>query len=325
MSERLKNLNKLEQNLLKNIKEDKEIKKRIEERRKRIDERLRQRALRSPSPTSITEDFEKPKKTYKEKSLMKAKSELKKKGDSYTVDTEMNVRKGLDAKVKRALKKSVVEELDKKISGSGIRKIDLDMSSDEEEMKGKGGCYSKNKVYNTNTLTNYEIDKRIDNLNSVLKNLRGSLEGNRDNHYTPGIEENIRDYENQIRRLQAMKSDIGMVGTTKSNIGKNKVVPIDDYCGIVPEGSGIKRRGRPKKKVEESSSESEEEEPKRRGRPKKGKGIEYDSSSDEDEIKTYGQMLKHLVSHIKDPKEPIDPKDYKQAIQLIKRIKSKKA
>ena len=90
-------------------------------------------------------------------------------------------------------------------------------------------------------------------------------------------------------------------------------------------GGGIKkRRGRPKKKVEESSSESEEEEPKRR-RPKKGKGIDYDSSSDEDEIKTYGQMLKHLVSHIKDPKEPIDPKDYKQAIQLIKRIKSKKA
>lgn len=175
---------------------------------------------RSQSPTSITEDLEKAKKTYKEKSLMKAKSELKKKGDSYTVDTEMNVRKGLDAKVKRALKKSVVEELDKKISGSGIRKIDLDMSSDEEEKP--------------------------------------------------------------------------------------------------------KRRGRPKKKVEESSSESEEEEPKRR-RPKKGKGIEYDSSSDEDEIKTYGQMLKHLVSHIKDPKEPIDPKDYKQAIQLIKRIKSKKA
>lgn len=175
---------------------------------------------RSKSPTSITEDFEKPKKTYKEKSLMKAKSELKKKGDSYTVDTEMNVRKGLDDKVKKALKKSVVEELDKKISGSGIRKIDLDMSSDEEEKP--------------------------------------------------------------------------------------------------------KRRGRPKKKVEESSSESEEE-PKRRGRPKKGKGIEHDSSSDEDEIKTYGQMLKHLVSHIKDPKEPIDPKDYKQAIQLIKRIKSKKA
>ena len=159
----------------------------------------RKKTKRSSSPTSITEDFEKPKKTYKEKSLMKAKSELKKKGDSYTVDTEMNVRKGLDDKVKKALKKSVVEELDKKISGSGIRKIDLDMSSDEEE------------------------------------------------------------------------------------------------------------------------------EPKRRGRPKKGKGIEYDSSSDEDEIKTYGQMLKHLVSHIKDPKEPIDPKDYKQAIQLIKRIKSKKA
>lgn len=173
---------------------------------------------RSQSPTSITEDFEKPKKTYKERSLMKAKSELKKSGDSYTVDTEMNVRKGLDAKVKKALKKSVEEELNKKISGSGIRKIDLDMSSDEEP----------------------------------------------------------------------------------------------------------KRRGRPKKKVEESSSESEEEEPKRRGRPKKGKGIEYDSSSDEDEIKTYGQMLKHLVSHIKDPKEPIDPKDYKQAIELIKRIKSKK-
>lgn len=125
--------------------------------------------------------------------IMKARSDLKKKGDKYTIDTEMNIKKGLDKKIKSALKKSIVTELDTKLKGSGIRKINLDYSSDEDE------------------------------------------------------------------------------------------------------------------------------------KSKKGKGMDFDdSSSDEDEIKTYGQMLKHLVSHIKDPKEPIDPKDYKQAVMLIKKIKSKK-
>lgn len=146
----------------------------------------------------------KEKKTYKEEKIMKASSELKKKGNKYTVDTEMNVKDGLDGKTKRALKKSITEEMNKKIKNS--------------------------------------------------------------------------------------KKPVGF--------GVEKIVL--DY------------------------SSSEDEKPKKRGRPKKGKGLESDSSSDEEDIKTYGQMLKHLVSHIKDPKEPIDPKDYKHAVMLIKKIKSKK-
>jgi len=73
-------------------------------------------------------------KIYKEANIMKGRSDLKKKGDKYTVDTEMNIKKGLDAKTKRALKKSVMEELNKQMKGGAIV---LDLSSDEE-MDGKG-------------------------------------------------------------------------------------------------------------------------------------------------------------------------------------------
>ena len=142
-----------------------------------------------------------PKKEYKEEEIMKGSSELKKIGDKYNVETELNIKKGLEPKVKRALKKSVDEELNKKISGSGVRKIKLDMSSDEEEI--------------------------------------------------------------------------------------------------------------PKKT---------------RGRPKKGKGYPYneDSSSDEEDLKEYSKILKHLLSHILDKNERTDPKDVKQAKELIDKIKSKK-
>ena len=38
----------------------------------------------------------------------------------------------------------------------------------------------------------------------------------------------------------------------------------------------------------------------------------------------YGSVVKHLMSHITDPKEPIDPRDFAQAIHLIKGIKRMK-
>ncbi len=47
----------------------------------------------------------------------------------------------------------------------------------------------------------------------------------------------------------------------------------------------------------------------------KGEGIK------EDTLKNYGMVLKHLESHITDPKEPIDPKDYLQSNKIIKEIK----
>lgn len=42
------------------------------------------------------------------------------------------------------------------------------------------------------------------------------------------------------------------------------------------------------------------------------------------DIKTYGMILEHLITHIKDPSEPIDPRDYKQAIKVVNTIKKLK-
>jgi hypothetical protein len=77
-------------------------------------------------------------KTYEEGNIMKGRSDLKKKGDKYEVETELNVRKGLEPKVKRALKKSVNEELERGFKGGSIN-LDYDdsSSSDEEEEKPK--------------------------------------------------------------------------------------------------------------------------------------------------------------------------------------------
>lgn len=51
---------------------------------------------------------------------------------------------------------------------------------------------------------------------------------------------------------------------------------------------------------------------------KKGEGIK------EDTLKNYTMFLKHLESHITDPKEPVDPKDYLQSNIIIKAIKKLK-
>jgi hypothetical protein len=52
-------------------------------------------------------------KSYAEGNIINGSSELKKKGDKYSVDTELNIKEDLDPKVKRALKKSIIEELNK--------------------------------------------------------------------------------------------------------------------------------------------------------------------------------------------------------------------
>lgn len=54
---------------------------------------------------------------------------------------------------------------------------------------------------------------------------------------------------------------------------------------------------------------------------KKGeKGVKPEKT----EVKTLGNVLTHLTSHIKDPKEPIDPRDFKQAKEVITAIKREK-
>ena len=120
------------------------------------------------------------KKTYKESNLMKARSDLKKKGDKYGVETEMNIKKGLEPKVKRALKKSIDEELDKKLKGRGIRKIKLDMSSDEEvKPKRTRGRPKKGKGYYDDESTSSEEsssdEEDIKEYSKILKHLVGHL------------------------------------------------------------------------------------------------------------------------------------------------------
>jgi hypothetical protein len=51
------------------------------------------------------------KKSYDEGEIMKGCSDLKKKGDKYEVETELNIKEGLEPKVKLALIKSIIIEL----------------------------------------------------------------------------------------------------------------------------------------------------------------------------------------------------------------------
>jgi hypothetical protein len=146
-----------------------------------------------------------PKKERTEGEIMKASSKMEKKNDGYYIDTELKVRKGLSKGEKKTLRKSVIDELDEEIKGSGLRRkkniilefsdSDSDSSSDDEYITRKG----------------YTI--------------RGKIK---------------------------------------------------------------KGRGRPQI------------------------------------LKTYGSLLDHLVSHIKDPKEKVDPRDYNQSIKLIKEIEGVK-
>lgn len=69
--------------------------------------------------------------------IMKGKSDLtKSKSGKYSVNTDLKVKKDLNAKIKKALKQSILTEVDKKFKGSGIRDIELDYSSDD--MYGMG-------------------------------------------------------------------------------------------------------------------------------------------------------------------------------------------
>lgn len=75
-----------------------------------------------------------PKKRGRPKNIMKGRAEL----DGNKVSAELNIKKGLEPKVKRALKKSVIAELESKMKGGRIRTISLsdsesDSESDDEE------------------------------------------------------------------------------------------------------------------------------------------------------------------------------------------------
>lgn len=76
-------------------------------------------------------------KTYKTGNIMKGRSDLiKMQTGKYAVEAEINLRKGLEPKVKRALKKAVDQELDTRMKGRSINlDYSSDSSSDEEDIK----------------------------------------------------------------------------------------------------------------------------------------------------------------------------------------------
>jgi len=73
-----------------------------------------------------------PKKRGRPKNIMKGRADL----DGNKVSTELKIKKGLEPKVKRALKKSVIAELDNKMKGGRIRSISLSDSDDDKNGKG---------------------------------------------------------------------------------------------------------------------------------------------------------------------------------------------
>jgi len=75
----------------------------------------------------------KPPAKVKSEIIMKASSMSKNKEDNNrpAVDTDMSIKKGITDKMKRALKKSVINSLENELKGSGFI-VDSDTSSDEE-------------------------------------------------------------------------------------------------------------------------------------------------------------------------------------------------
>jgi hypothetical protein len=89
------------------------------------------------SSESESDEEEKPKRGRPKKgNIMKARSDIRIKDGKRTLDTEMNIKKGLSTKDKKTLKSSIDAEFDRKIKGGGIRnsrpvKIDLDSSDSD--------------------------------------------------------------------------------------------------------------------------------------------------------------------------------------------------
>lgn len=95
----------------------------IEDKQKELDERMKIKPV-------------KPKKTYKEMNIMKARSDLKKgnKG-KMAVETQMNISNKVDKKIIRALKKSILDEFDKKIEGLGLKLSKVKPSNESQEVE----------------------------------------------------------------------------------------------------------------------------------------------------------------------------------------------
>ena len=91
------------------------------------------------TPEEEREYLGKPKKgrPKKDSNIMKGRADLK--NNQSTIDCEFNVKKGLSPTVKKALKKAVNQELDKKLSGSGLKKSHSRISLSSSDSDSEGG------------------------------------------------------------------------------------------------------------------------------------------------------------------------------------------
>jgi hypothetical protein len=93
---------------------------------------LKPKAVKATKPKAEPEPKPKPKpkpKAEKPKNIMKGRTDMI--GNKIT--TELNIKKGLQPKVKRALKKSVIAELDNKMCGKGLRGRTISLSSSDSD------------------------------------------------------------------------------------------------------------------------------------------------------------------------------------------------
>lgn len=98
----------------------------IEDKQKELDERMKVKPIKTV----------KPKKTYNEMNIMKGRSDLKKSNNGkMAVETQMNISKKVDKKIIKALKKSILDEFDKKIEGLGLKLSKVKPSNESQDVE----------------------------------------------------------------------------------------------------------------------------------------------------------------------------------------------
>lgn len=240
-------------------------------------------------------DDEKPKKkkTQKTGNIMKARSDLKKKDDKYEITTDMNVRKGLGPKAKKALKESVNKALDKEFKGGRINggMIGNDDDSDYEYAPLPlvtnqhrqdriddvlGNLYDNENINiidmldnkNLNDLSKEDVIKRNNYLKEVIDDIEPGNSVNMVkiktwNELPPIVKSR---YYNDARNLGIRTKEKYLNDAyekAKKQLSK-KNNKIKKFFNVL-EGTGIKR-------INLDYSSDEEPIKRKRGRPKKGKG-----------------------------------------------------
>ena len=128
-----------------------EIKK-IEIRTKALIKFKEESGLRGPELRKAFDEFyNKPKPIMKVGNIMKGRADIKMTNNKYSVDTQLNIKKGLNDKTKKALMRSIREETSRALKGSGVKRnhsYSDNSSSDEGSTSGEDS--DDEELYNRN-------------------------------------------------------------------------------------------------------------------------------------------------------------------------------